>query len=51
MIVPALLIYINVLRWADASEIYVTKIGLAAGLIHNLYEEVRLRKQDVKMGE
>ena len=41
VIVPALLIYINVLRWADAEEIYVPKIGLADGLIHTLYEEVK----------
>ncbi len=47
VIVPALLIYINVLRWADASEIYVPKIGLADGLIHNLYEEVRLRELEL----
>ncbi|MGK2862895.1 MAG: Ppx/GppA phosphatase family protein [Chitinophagaceae bacterium] len=41
VIVPALLIYINVMRWADAQEIFVPKIGLADGLIHTLYEEVR----------
>lgn len=41
VIVPALLIYINVMRWADAGEIYVPKIGLADGLIHTLYEEVK----------
>jgi len=41
VIVPALLIYINVMRWADADEIYVPKIGLADGLIHKLYEEVK----------
>ncbi|HPG11288.1 MAG TPA: exopolyphosphatase, partial [Chitinophagaceae bacterium] len=35
VIVPALLIYINVLRWAEAEEIYVPKIGLADGLIHS----------------
>ena len=40
VIVPALLIYINVMRWADCTEIYVPKIGLADGLIHNLYEEM-----------
>ena len=40
VIVPALLIYINVMRWADANEIFVPKIGLADGLIHTLYEEV-----------
>ncbi len=41
VIVPALLIYINVLRWADADEIYVPKIGLADGLIHILYDRVK----------
>jgi exopolyphosphatase/guanosine-5'-triphosphate,3'-diphosphate pyrophosphatase len=40
VIVPALLIYINVMRWADAEEIFVPKIGLADGLIYILHEEV-----------
>lgn len=40
VIVPALLIYINVMRWADADDIVVPKIGLADGLIHYLYDEV-----------
>jgi exopolyphosphatase/guanosine-5'-triphosphate,3'-diphosphate pyrophosphatase len=43
VIVPALLIYINVMRWADTEDIYVPKIGLADGLIHTLYEEVRMQ--------
>jgi exopolyphosphatase / guanosine-5'-triphosphate,3'-diphosphate pyrophosphatase len=43
VIVPALLIHINVMRWADAEDIYVPKIGLADGLIHNLYQEVKLK--------
>jgi exopolyphosphatase / guanosine-5'-triphosphate,3'-diphosphate pyrophosphatase len=41
VIVPALQIYINVMRWSDMNEIYVPKIGLADGLIQSLYEEVR----------
>jgi exopolyphosphatase/guanosine-5'-triphosphate,3'-diphosphate pyrophosphatase len=41
VIVPALLIYINVMRWANIEEILVPKIGLADGLIHMLYEEVK----------
>lgn len=41
VIVPALLIYINVMNWADADEIFVPKIGLADGLIHILYERVK----------
>ena len=43
VIVPALLIYINVMRWADTEEIFVPKIGLADGLIHILYEQVKNR--------
>jgi len=41
VIVPALQIYINVMRWADIEEIYVPKIGLADGLIQSLYEEIK----------
>jgi exopolyphosphatase / guanosine-5'-triphosphate,3'-diphosphate pyrophosphatase len=47
VIVPALLIYINVMRWTDTEEIFVPKIGLADGLIHSLYEEVRLKEVEV----
>ena len=41
VIVPALLIYMNVMRWASIPEIYVPKIGLADGLIQTLYEEIK----------
>ena len=41
VIVPALQIYINVMRWTEINEIYVPKIGLADGLIQSLYEEVK----------
>jgi exopolyphosphatase / guanosine-5'-triphosphate,3'-diphosphate pyrophosphatase len=40
VIVPALLIYINVMNWADAEEIHVPKIGLVDGLIHILYDRL-----------
>ena len=40
VIVPALQIYINVMRWAECEQIHVPKIGLADGLIHHLYDEV-----------
>jgi exopolyphosphatase / guanosine-5'-triphosphate,3'-diphosphate pyrophosphatase len=40
VIVPALQIYTNVMRWADAEEIYVPKIGLADGLIRHLYDDI-----------
>ncbi len=41
VIVPALLIHINVMRWAGISEIFVPKIGLADGLIQHLYNQVK----------
>lgn len=47
VIVPALLIYINVMRWTDTEEIFVPKIGLADGLIHSLYEQLRLQEVEV----
>lgn len=47
VIVPALLVYINVMRWANAQEIYVPKIGLADGLIQHLYAE--LKKKDAEV--
>jgi exopolyphosphatase/guanosine-5'-triphosphate,3'-diphosphate pyrophosphatase len=40
VIVPALQIYVNTMRWAGAEEIYVPKIGLADGLIQHLWEEI-----------
>ncbi len=44
VIVPALSIYINVMRWAGANEIYVPKIGLADGLIQHLWAELNSRR-------
>lgn len=48
VIVPALSIYINVMRWADADEIYVPKIGLSDGLIHSLYRDVKKQEKSRK---
>lgn len=45
VIVPALQIYVNVMRWADADEIYVPKIGLADGLIQHLYTELMAKNK------
>jgi exopolyphosphatase / guanosine-5'-triphosphate,3'-diphosphate pyrophosphatase len=38
VIVPALQIYTQAMRWAGAEEIFVPKIGLVDGLVHHLYE-------------
>lgn len=43
VIVPALSIYINVMRWANASEIFVPKIGLADGLIRHLWDDITIK--------
>ena len=43
VIVPALQIYVNVMKWANATEIYVPQIGLADGLVQHLWEEVKLK--------
>ena len=43
VIVPAMSIYINAMRWAGADEIYVPKIGLADGLIRHLWDEMKVK--------
>lgn len=40
VILPALLIYIQIMKWADINEILVPKIGLADGLIQHLHTEL-----------
>lgn len=40
VIVPALQIYTNAMRWAGAKEMYVPKIGLVDGLVHHMWEEL-----------
>ena len=47
VIVPALRIFINVMRWSNTDEILVPKIGLADGLIQHLYQELCLREMEV----
>lgn len=39
VIVPALQIYINVMRWSNIKEIYVPKIGLVDGLVTEIYQD------------
>jgi exopolyphosphatase/guanosine-5'-triphosphate,3'-diphosphate pyrophosphatase len=48
VIVPALSIYVNVMRWSNINEIYVPKIGLADGLIQHLHAEVSRQNLKVK---
>ncbi len=51
VIVPALQIYVNVMRWAGATEIYVPKIGLADGLVQHLWEEVKLKEDEIDINQ
>ncbi len=48
VIVPALQIYVNVMRWAGATEIYVPKIGLADGLVQHLWEEIKIKNVEYR---
>ncbi|MBK8787153.1 MAG: exopolyphosphatase [Chitinophagaceae bacterium] len=41
VIVPALQIYTNAMRWAGATEMYVPKIGLVDGLVQHMWEELK----------
>ena len=49
VIVPALSIYINAMRWAGAEEIYVPKIGLVDGLVQHLWEEVKNNQEGLRL--
>lgn len=44
VIVPALKIFTNVMDWADINKIFVPKISVADGLIHNIYQKVSQSK-------
>ncbi len=45
VIVPAISIYVNVMKWANITDIYVPKIGLADGMIQHLYLEMQAGAQ------
>ena len=42
VIVPAAKIYLTVMKMANIEKIYVPQIGLSDGVIHQLYEDIRL---------
>lgn len=44
VLVPALQIFNNVMNWAEIKHIYVPKISVADGLIHNIYTKVISKK-------
>lgn len=45
VIVPALEIYINAMKWAGIKTIYIPQIGLVDGLIRHLYKDLKKNNQ------
>lgn len=45
VIVPALRIYINALKWAGIDKIYVPKQGLSDGIVNSLYKSYKMSMQ------
>lgn len=45
VLVPALTIYSNILSWAGIQQIFVPKISVADGLIHNIYDNLKKKKK------
>ncbi|MGC4128031.1 MAG: exopolyphosphatase [Bergeyella sp.] len=45
VLVPALMIYNNILNWGNIGKIHVPKISVADGLIHNIYNSLNKKKK------
>jgi exopolyphosphatase / guanosine-5'-triphosphate,3'-diphosphate pyrophosphatase len=41
VIIPAINLYLSVLKWAGVKKMYVPQIGLADGIIHMLYDQFK----------
>lgn len=37
VIIPAMKIYLSILQWADAQQVYVPKVGVSDGIVRDLY--------------
>lgn len=46
VLVPALTIYNNILTWGKIGKIFVPKISVADGLVHNIYDNLKKRKNN-----
>jgi exopolyphosphatase/guanosine-5'-triphosphate,3'-diphosphate pyrophosphatase len=48
VIIPATKIYLSAMKWSNAKNIYVPKIGLADGIIKSLYNEEQAKGMQVR---
>ncbi len=44
VLVPALEIFVKVMTWSDINKIFVPKISVADGLVHNIYDNLKKKK-------
>lgn len=51
VIIPALDIYMSVMKWTGITSMIIPKIGLADGIIHLLYEKHRFKELVDNMGQ
>jgi exopolyphosphatase/guanosine-5'-triphosphate,3'-diphosphate pyrophosphatase len=47
VIIPALDIYIKIMKWAGIRKIYVPQVGLADGIVHILYEKYKASRTEI----
>lgn len=47
VIIPATRIYLSAMKWSNARDIYVPKIGLSDGIVRSLYQEHKAKEMEV----
>ncbi len=47
VIIPALDIYLKIMKWAGVRKIYVPQVGLADGIVHILYEKYKTSRPEI----
>jgi exopolyphosphatase / guanosine-5'-triphosphate,3'-diphosphate pyrophosphatase len=50
VIIPALDIYLNIMKWAGIDKIYVPQVGLADGIVHILYTRYKASRAEIGSG-
>jgi exopolyphosphatase/guanosine-5'-triphosphate,3'-diphosphate pyrophosphatase len=47
VIIPALDIYLKIMKWAGIHKIYVPQVGLADGIVHILYDKYKASRPEI----